>query len=123
MKHPLAELLVCRLREFFREPEAIFWVYGFPVLLAIGLGIAFREKPAEQFHVDLDASAPPARLAWAREALKGTTFLVEEHPAPLCAERLRLGRSDLTVVPGEPTLYRYDEARPPSVLARARAHD
>ncbi len=38
--HPLKELSLARLREFLREPEAVFWTYGFPLLLAVGLGIA-----------------------------------------------------------------------------------
>ena len=32
LRRPLAQLILCRLREFYREPEAIFWVYGFPIL-------------------------------------------------------------------------------------------
>ena len=40
-------LLMARLLELKREPEVIFWVFGFPVLLALGLGIAFRNKPAD----------------------------------------------------------------------------
>ena len=30
---PLTQLTLARLREFLREPEAIFWVFLFPVLL------------------------------------------------------------------------------------------
>src|SRR3954468_10333431 len=47
----LRELTAVRAREFLREPEAVFWTFAFPVLLAIGLGIAFRNKPAEIVHV------------------------------------------------------------------------
>src|SRR5438128_2767734 len=47
----LRELSRVRLREFLREPEAVFWTFAFPILLAIGLGIAFRNKPAEIVHV------------------------------------------------------------------------
>ena len=36
------------LREFFREPGLIFWVFGFPILMAIGLGLAFRSQPPER---------------------------------------------------------------------------
>src|SRR3954467_7176652 len=43
----LRELSNVRLREFLREPEAVFWTFAFPVVLAIGLGIAFRNKPAD----------------------------------------------------------------------------
>src|SRR5271156_633839 len=40
-------LVIVRLRELKREPEVVFWVFGFPILLALGLGIAFRNKPAD----------------------------------------------------------------------------
>jgi hypothetical protein len=40
-------ILLARLLELKREPEVIFWVFGFPVLLALGLGLAFRNKPAD----------------------------------------------------------------------------
>src|SRR5437899_7124369 len=40
-------LLWARIIELKREPEVIFWVFIFPLLLAAGLGIAFRNKPAD----------------------------------------------------------------------------
>ena len=40
-------LLMARMLELKREPEVVFWVFVFPLLLAGGLGIAFRNKPAE----------------------------------------------------------------------------
>src|SRR5207245_2589435 len=42
--HPLVQLSLARMREFYREPEAIFWVFGFPIVLAFALGIAFRTR-------------------------------------------------------------------------------
>ena len=116
--------MISRLREFFREPAAIFWVYGFPVLLAVGLGCAFREKPPEQIRVDIqqDASADAAEAL--RVSLAGQAgFVVHLCGAPDCAARLRMGRSDLTVTPGDPREYVYDPVRPESVLARARVDD
>ncbi len=45
---PLVELTTARLKEFLREPEAVFWVFAFPVLMALALGVAFRtQKPAD----------------------------------------------------------------------------
>src|SRR5271166_34768 len=41
-----AHILSARMKELRREPEVVFWVFGFPLLLALGLGIAFRNKPA-----------------------------------------------------------------------------
>ena len=40
--HPIKELYLCRLRQFYCEPEAVFWTYGFPLLMIVGLGIAFK---------------------------------------------------------------------------------
>src|SRR5450755_5049162 len=40
-------LLWARIVELKREPEVVFWVFVFPLLLAGGLGIAFRNKPAD----------------------------------------------------------------------------
>src|SRR5262249_41402742 len=42
-----SHLLMARMKELKREPEVIFWVFAFPLLLALGLGIAFRNKPAD----------------------------------------------------------------------------
>ncbi|MGH7649474.1 MAG: hypothetical protein ACREND_15260, partial [Gemmatimonadaceae bacterium] len=56
----LAQLTLVRYREFLREPEAVFWVFVFPVLLAAGLGIAFRNRPAERQHVAVLSTAPGA---------------------------------------------------------------
>ena len=50
----LVQLTLVRFKEFVREPEAVFWTFLFPIVLAIGLGIAFRNKPADvgQFRDD-----------------------------------------------------------------------
>src|SRR5712692_9775851 len=45
--HPLVQLTLVRFYEFVREPEALFWVFVFPILLAAGLGIAFRNRPPD----------------------------------------------------------------------------
>src|SRR6266446_6082115 len=44
-------LLMARMKELKREPEVVFWVFVFPLLLALGLGIAFRNKPADAVRV------------------------------------------------------------------------
>src|SRR5215831_16036081 len=40
-------LLGARMKELAREREVVFWVFVFPLLLALGLGFAFRNKPAD----------------------------------------------------------------------------
>src|ERR1700692_112120 len=49
-------LLWARILELKREPEVVFWVFVFPLLLAAGLGIAFRNKPADVTSVVVIAS-------------------------------------------------------------------
>lgn len=50
---PLYQMTIARFREFYREPAAVFWVYIFPLLLAVALGVAFRDKPIEKITVTL----------------------------------------------------------------------
>jgi ABC-type multidrug transport system permease subunit len=119
--HPLKELLLARMREFWREPETLFWVYGFPLLLTLGLGIAFRNRPVDQIFVDVQEPPPAAQVV---AALKHqSVFVVEVHSPTQCRERLRLGKSSLVVVPGNPCTYLFDPTRPESVLARERVDD
>ncbi len=65
--HPLVQLTRVRYREFFREPEAVFWVFVFPILLAAGLGIAFRNRAPERTIIGVVATpgdtTPPGCFA------------------------------------------------------------
>src|SRR5436305_12784825 len=72
--HPLVQLTLVRFREFIREPEAIFWVFIFPILLAAGLGIAFRNRPAEVLKVA--AVTPELARALRAEKLLDTQQLL-----------------------------------------------
>ncbi|HEU4720275.1 MAG TPA: hypothetical protein VFS59_02845, partial [Gemmatimonadaceae bacterium] len=62
----LPQLTLVRFREFIREPEAVFWTFFFPVVLAIGLGIAFRNKPADAVTVGVVRAAAGADSLAAR---------------------------------------------------------
>ncbi len=123
---PLAELTLARLREFYREPEALFWVYGFPILLVVGLGIAFRNQPVERITVDVRKG--PQAQAVVDALSKQEKFVprvVNEDEARL---RLRTGSTALVVsaVGGgsQPSYeYLYDPSRPESVLAKSAVDD
>src|SRR5579864_1292359 len=65
----LFQLTSTRFRLFLREPEAIFWIFIFPILLAVGLGIAFRNRPADVLQV----GATTTQLTQALAADKGLT--------------------------------------------------
>jgi ABC-type multidrug transport system permease subunit len=116
-----------------REPEVVFWVFLFPLLLAFGLGIAFRSRPG---------SIPSVAIA-AGPGANAVLEMAQRSPQSLHAQIVseaealngfRLGRYDLVIIlggsgpggggPGNGGLeYRYDPARPESVLARAQADD
>ncbi|HKS26997.1 MAG TPA: hypothetical protein VJS44_04225, partial [Pyrinomonadaceae bacterium] len=52
--YPQLELTLARLREFSREPELIFWVFIFPLLLTFSLGIAFRNNGPEKVYIGVE---------------------------------------------------------------------
>ncbi|MCX6803237.1 MAG: hypothetical protein NTY48_01555 [Candidatus Diapherotrites archaeon] len=41
----LGLLIAASFREIVREPGVLFWGIGFPILMSLGLGIAFTKKP------------------------------------------------------------------------------
>jgi len=116
-------LLAARMKELWREPEVVFWVFVFPLLLALGLGIAFRDKPAGVTNVAVVAGPGAQRvinclLASPQHAgIHADVFLQAD-----AFNRFRLGRYALVVIPqaDSSVRYRYDPARPESVLARAQ---
>ena len=114
--HPLAELTLARLRLFFREPGAVFWTFGFPLVLSLALGIAFRNRPPEP--VAIAARTPALLAALARDPGVRAQLYGEEEAA---LRALRTGKVDLVVLPGPPIAYLYDPTRPESRLARALA--
>ena len=115
------QLALSRMREFYREPEAVFWVFGFPIVLAFALGLAFRNTGPGKLQVGVVAGAGDSAVA---AALAASPRLV---PAVLdtATARLRLktGRVALLVVPGDPVVYRYDSTRTESRLARLEVDD
>ena len=118
----LWNLTSVRFKEFLREPEALFWTFGFPIVLAIALGIAFRNRPADVVHVGVvrNASSSPVM-----ESLRADKRLVaEELSADSAAMALRTGRVALVVVPGPSGVeYEFDDTRPDARTARSVADD
>src|ERR1700758_5533496 len=84
--HPLVQLTLVRFREFTREPEALFWVFIFPILMAAGLGVAFRNRPADVLQIA--AVSPQLAASLRAEKLLG----VETLAAPDAAAALRNGK-------------------------------
>lgn len=117
-------LLLARTKEMQREPEVIFWVFLFPLLLAFGLGIAFRSRPASVPSVAI-AAGPGANAVLEMAQRSPQSLHMQIVPEAEGLNGFRLGRYDLVIIPRESGVieYRYDPARPESVLARAQVDD
>lgn len=131
--HPLVELTVARLKESIREPEMIFWVFVFPILLAVALGIAFRERPTDKVFIAIEESASSeqiSRLLSVRKDIESIVLDTDE-----ANEQLRKGKVDLiiSVDPGispyleetspDNLIFTYDETRSNSKIARMASQD
>src|SRR3970040_976762 len=118
MNSALGHLLLARSRESIRHPEAIFWTFVFPILLAFALGIAFRVErpdPAAAVVVALHGAADVARTLRENDDVRVKVLSRAE------ADRLlRTGGAAVLVIPGDPLVYRYDPTRRDSRLARGR---
>src|SRR3989441_3608185 len=116
--HPLVQLTLSRMREFYREPEAIFWVFGFPIVLAFALGIAFRSRGPGELNVAVLRGPADSMLAATLDGSPALKAVVLDSAEG--RQRLRTGRIALLVVPGggDPLVYRYDSTRTESRLAR-----
>jgi ABC-2 type transport system permease protein len=119
-------ILDVRLRELWREPEVIFWVFGFPILLALGLGIAFRDKPAEIVRVAIVSGTESQNaLSMIQRAPGASSIHADVLDESVALRGFRLGKYDLVIEsnPEGGYVYRYDPARPESVFARAHVDD
>ncbi len=115
-------LLMARMLELKREPEVVFWVFVFPLLLATGLGLAFRNKPADAPSVAIVAGAGAQEAeALLQRSAQHASFKIDVPDEQAARRGFRLGKYDLVIEPdgNRGLLYRYDPARPESVLAKA----
>ena len=118
-------LLQARMKELIREPEVIFWVFIFPLLLAFGLGIAFRNKPEDKVAVALVSGPRTQEVLRLLQASSDSRLI---HPDVLdeatAHDKFRLGAYALVIEASENRItYRYDPARPESVQARIQVDD
>jgi len=123
--NPLVNLTLARVREFLREPEAVFWVYAFPLVMVVTLGVAFRSRPLEV-----------CRIAVARGGLAESACAVLDRDSRFdariwsedeCRRRLRSGQVDLILFahsdPAPRYEYHFDPTRAESALARNTVDD
>jgi ABC-type multidrug transport system permease subunit len=112
----LFQLTSVRFRLVLREPEAVFWIFIFPILLAVGLGIAFRNRPADVLPVGATTAQLTQALA-ADSGLRATTMDEAEG-----THALTTGTILLLAEPGaNGVAYRYDNTNPDARTARMLA--
>lgn len=120
--HPLYQLTLVRFLEFVREPEALFWVFIFPVLLTAGLGLAFRTRAPEQITVGVLEGPRSAAVVASLEA--DDRVLVRQLTDSGAAQSLRTAKIAVLVIPGDSGVtYRFDDTRPDARIARATVDD
>jgi ABC-2 type transport system permease protein len=119
--HPLWELTKARLREFLREKGVLFWVFGFPILMAMGLGLAFRNKPADVPHIALVADQGGNE----ERALLGSALLkIERSTSGQAMESLARGKVDLVAEQTSTGWHlHFDPTAERSPMARAAVND
>src|SRR5262245_45534735 len=107
--HPLVELTLTRVREFTREPEALFWTFVFPIVMSLVMAVAFPSRADRPVPVGIADGAGAAAI---RDALaKSPGIVIRDLPAGGEMRALREGIVHLVVVPTDPPTYRFDAAR------------
>jgi ABC-2 type transport system permease protein len=115
----LVQLTLVRFREFIREPEAVFWTFIFPILLAAGLGIAFRQRGPDKLAVGVVTAPNSPTLV--QSLAKDSTLVVDSFADSAGAKALRTGKIALLVVPtsrADSVGYIYDKSRGDAANAR-----
>jgi ABC-type multidrug transport system permease subunit len=118
---PVVELTLWRIREFTREPEALFWVFAFPIVLAFALGLAFKNRGAQVVRIGVEAG--PGAEVLAKTLDDAPQIEARVYHAAEARNRLRTGRVALVAIPGEAVVFRYDSTRQESVVARLIVDD
>lgn len=116
VRGPLTELTLARIREMSREPELVFWVFVFPIVVAAILGVAFRSRPPDALPVAVVAGpfAEARVAALLREPALAARILDESE----ARQALSRGRVVLVVSGAEPPVYAYDPTQADSRTAR-----
>jgi ABC-2 type transport system permease protein len=121
IRPPIVELAVTRTKEFVRESEALFWVFGFPLVLALALGFAFREKPPDRVPVAVVAGPNAAQRLTALQ--KSPSLLPSIMSEQEARDALRRGKVSLLIEGADTVLFRFDATRPDALSAKREADD
>jgi ABC-2 type transport system permease protein len=115
------ELMRVRLLEVLREPEALFWMFIFPVLMAVALAIAFPARTADTVVAGVVRGPESGAVTRALGAAPGVTVrVIDPHEVDRVLQQAAV---QLVIEPGSPPRYVFDPARPESRLARRVVDD
>ena len=117
----LYQLTLWRTREFLREPEAVFWVFAFPILLAFALGLAFKNRGPERVKIGVVAGQGADQVRAAFDSAPEIQALVLDSAEGF--NRLRTGAVSVLAIPGDPIALRFDSTRQESHIARLVAEN
>lgn len=120
-RHQLVEMTLVRLREYLREPEALFWSFLFPILMTCALGVAFSSSGAARLNVGVVDAPGSEEIVTALQ--HDARFTIRRVPPRDVERAVREGTAAVVIVPGTPITYRYDEARDESQAARLAANE
>jgi ABC-2 type transport system permease protein len=123
-EHAVTQLALARTRELLREPEAVFWVFVFPIVFSLALALAFRSEPPEPIKIGVLVDEPPgaadplAADLVARRLAAGGELAPELVGETEASNALRSGKLPLVVVRLEPLELWLDPARAEAREAR-----
>ncbi len=121
-RNQLYQLTLMRLILFWREPEAVFWVFLFPLILALVLGFAFKNRGVEPSRVGVISGVTDDRWIAALDS-SASVETVRFVDGDVAAKKLRTGGVEVLVLDGDPIVLRLDPTRPEAETARLRIHE
>ena len=118
----LRELIRCRFLLFFRDKEAVFWVFVFPLILCSVLGFTFSSVKVEPSRVGVP-KGPEGDALTAILEVSDVVEVMRFDDLHSARRQVAKGAFDALVQPGEPPEIRFDPARTDGALARYRVRE
>jgi ABC-2 type transport system permease protein len=119
--HPIWRLFVFRMKSLAREPGSLFWIFAFPVLTSLALGLSFDNRSLSE--VSIAVADGPGAEGLTRDLDDAEGVRAARVPLERAREMLRVGQVALVVTSGErPEMY-IDPTLPEARTARLLARD
>jgi len=118
----LWQLIRANTLEKVREPGVLFWGIGFPILMSIGLGLAFTRKPETVRHVALiSADTGTYSITLKDDNLGNASFRLERMSWEEAMVQLKRGHANVAITVGDRGYrYHFDPMNPDAQLTYVR---